>query len=88
VFDKPVGAIIGPLQVPNQTIVAKIVDRQAADMSKFPQERDVIVLQLKGKKANDRLSLLQDSVLTDLIRRGKVKKHQAVIDRLIAQYRS
>lgn len=87
-FDKPVGAIIGPLAIPNQTIVAKIVDRQSADMSKFPQERDAIVLQLKAKRANDRLSLLQDSVLTDLIRRGKVKKHQAVIDRLIAQYRS
>jgi len=87
-FDKPVGAIIGPLSVPNQTIVAKIVGRQGVDMSKFPQERDAIVLQLKSKKANDRVSLLQDSVLSDLIRRGKVKKHQAVIDRLIAQYRS
>jgi hypothetical protein len=36
----------------------------------------------------DQQNLLQDSILTDLIRRGKVKKHQAVIDRLIAQYRS
>jgi peptidyl-prolyl cis-trans isomerase D len=87
-FDKPVGAILGPLPIPNQTIVAKVIDRQSADMSKFPQERDTIVLQLKAKRANDRLSLLQDSVLTELIRRGKVKKHQAVIDRLIAQYRS
>jgi len=87
-FEKPVGAIIGPITASNQTIVAKVVDRQNADISKFQQERDTIVLQLKGKKANERLSLLQDSVLTDLIRRGKVKKHQAVIDRLIAQNRS
>jgi hypothetical protein len=87
-FEKPIGAIIGPLSVPSQTIIAKVVDRQSADMSKFPAERDSIVLQLKAKRANDRLSLLQDSVLTDLIRRGKVKKHQPVIDRLIAQYRS
>jgi shikimate kinase len=87
-FDKPAGSIIGPLTVTNQTIVAKIVDRQDIDMSKLAQARDNIVLQLKGKKATDRQLLLQDSVLTDLIRRGKVKKHQAVIDRLIAQYRS
>ncbi len=57
-------------------------------MSKFPQERDSIVTQLKGKKSADRQSLLQDSILTDLIQHGKVKKHQAVIDRLVAQYRS
>jgi peptidyl-prolyl cis-trans isomerase D len=87
-FDKPVGAIIGPITVTNQTVVAKIVGRQDIDMSKLAQGRDAIVLQLKSKKAADRQLLLQDSVLTDLIRRGKVKKHQAVIDRLIAQYRS
>jgi peptidyl-prolyl cis-trans isomerase D len=87
-FEKPLGAIIGPLTVGTQTIVAKVVDRQNIDMAKLAQERDGIVLQLKGQKATDRLNLLQDSVLTDLIRRGKVKKHQAVIDRLIAQYRS
>jgi len=86
-FDKPVGAIIGPLTVTNQTIVAKIVDRQGIDMSKLAQDRDNVVLQLKSRKASDRQLLLQDSILTDLIRRGKVKKHQAVIDRLIAQYR-
>ena len=61
---------------------------QDADMSKFPQERDSIVTQLKGKKSVDRRSLLQDSILTDLLQHGKVKKHQAVIDRLVAQYRS
>ena len=88
VFEKPVGTVFGPLTAANQTIVGKIVDRQPVDMSKFAQERDQIVLQLKSKKAADRQSLLQDSVLTDLIQRGKVKKHQQVIDRLIGQYRS
>ena len=57
-------------------------------MSKLPQQREDIVLQLKSKKAADRQSLFQDSILSDLIQRGKVKKHQQVIDRLIAQYRS
>jgi peptidyl-prolyl cis-trans isomerase D len=87
-FNKPVGSVFGPLPASNQTIVGKIAGRQDADMSKFPQDRDGIVTQLKGKKAVDRRSLFQDSVLTDLLKRGKVKKHQAVIDRLVAQYRS
>lgn len=84
--DKPVGSIIGPLDTGNLTLIGKIVDRQNADMSKFPQERDQMVTQLKGQKAQQLVQLFQDSVLTTLIRDGKVKKHQDVINRLIAQY--
>lgn len=87
-FDQPDGSVFGPMNAAGQTIVGKVTGHQGADMSKFPQERDSIVTQLKSKKAVDRQNLLQDSILTDLIRSGKVKKHQAVIDRLIAQYRS
>src|ERR1700722_17845835 len=58
-FNKPVGFVFGPLSAANQTIVGKVIDRQDADMSKFPQERDGIVTQLKGKKALDRQNLLQ-----------------------------
>jgi peptidyl-prolyl cis-trans isomerase D len=86
-FGKPVGTTFGPLPASGQTIVGKVADRQDADMSKFAQERDTIIEQLKGKKKTDRLGLLQDSILADLIQRGKVKKHQAVIDRLVSQYR-
>ena len=87
-FSKPDGTVFGPLSAANQTIVGKVTGHQVADMSKFPQERATIVEQLKGKEAVDRESLLQDSVLTDLIRRGKVKRHDAVIQRLIAQYKN
>jgi len=88
VFDKPVGSIFGPIPTGSQSVVGKLTERQDADMAKFAQERPGIIEQLKGKKKADRVSLLRDSILTDLIRSGKVKKHQAVIDRLIAQYRS
>jgi peptidyl-prolyl cis-trans isomerase D len=88
VFGKPEGSVFGPMNAGGQTIVGKVSGRQAPDMAKFAQDRDAIVTQLKSKQAVDRQNLLQDSILTDLIQRGKVKKHQAVIDRLIAQYRS
>jgi len=87
-FHKPVGTVFGPLPVGGQTVVGKVAGYQDADMSKLAQQHDQIVEQLKGKKEADRISLLEDSILTDLIKHGKVKKHQAVIDRLIAQYRS
>jgi hypothetical protein len=87
-FSKPVGTVFGPMAAPGLTIVGKITGHQEADMAGFAAARDGIIEQLKGKKKADRLALLQDSILSDLIQRGKVKKHQQVIDRLVAQYRS
>jgi peptidyl-prolyl cis-trans isomerase D len=87
-FNKPVGTVFGPLQAANQIIVGEVAGRQDADMTQFAQQRDTIIEELKGKEKADRVNLLKDSILTDLIRTGKVKKHQAVIDRLVAQYRS
>jgi peptidyl-prolyl cis-trans isomerase D len=75
-FHKPVGTVFGPLAAGAITVVGKVAGYQDADLSKLAQQHDKIIEQLK------------DSILTDLIKRGKVKKHQAVIDRLIAQYRS
>jgi len=86
-FKKPVGTIFGPIPANNQTIVGKVTGHQDADMAQFAQEKDKIIEQLKGAKKADRLGLLQDSILTDLIQHGKVKRHEAVIQRLIAQYR-
>jgi len=87
-FDLPVGSVFGPVDVGNQTIVGKIVDRQAGNVALLAQQRDQIVLELKSKKAQDRQSLFQDSILNQLIKSGKVKKHQDVIDRLVARYKS
>jgi peptidyl-prolyl cis-trans isomerase D len=86
-FDKPVGTVVGPLGAGGGTLLGKIVDRQPADLSKLAQERDTIVTQLKSQKAQQRSMLFQDSVLTTLIRQGKVKKHQDTISRLIARYK-
>ncbi len=86
-FDKPAGFIIGPLNVGGQTIVAKILERQPADMNKLAQEREAIVTQAKTQRAGQRQMLLQDSVLNYLIQKGKVKKHQDTINRMMARYR-
>ena len=87
-FEKPVGTILGPINMGSQTVVAKITEKQTADMSKLPAERDAIVLALKGKKTAERQVLLRDSILSRLIEQGKVKMHRDVINRLIARYRS
>ncbi len=58
-FDKPVGTIFGPLPAANMTMVGKVAGHQDADMSKFAQQRDSIIEQLKGKKKADRVGPAQ-----------------------------
>ena len=87
-FDKPVGTVIGPLNVGTQTVLVKIVDRSVADLSKMGQERETIVKQLKDKKSREHFELLRDSVVSYLSQKGKVKIHQDVMERLQARYRS
>jgi peptidyl-prolyl cis-trans isomerase D len=87
-FDKPDGALIGPVSISGQTIFGKVVERQAADPAKFAEQRQTIVGQLKAQKAQEAAPLLQDSILTRLIQDGTVRKHQTVINKLIARYRS
>jgi hypothetical protein len=87
-FTKPVGAVMGPIPASGQMIVAKSISRTPPDMAGFAAERDNIVLQLKQQKAKERQELFYDSVLTSLVREGKVKKHNETIKRLLASYRS
>ena len=87
-FDKPVGTVIGPLNVQTQTVLVKIVERSTADLSKMGQERETIVTQLKRKKSNERAELLRDSVVNYLSQKGKVKIHQTVLEQLQARYRT
>jgi peptidyl-prolyl cis-trans isomerase D len=86
-FTKPVGTVLGPLNIVGQQVVAKIIEKQAADASLLAGQRDDIVLGLKRKKGNERRDLFQDSILARLLKEGKVKKHEDTIKRLLAAYR-
>jgi peptidyl-prolyl cis-trans isomerase D len=87
-FEKPAGAVIGPLNVIGQQVIAKTVEKIPADTAAFAAERDKLVLQLKQKKSAQSKDLFQDSILARLIREGKVKKHEDTIKRMMAAYRS
>ena len=87
-FNQPVGTVVGPLNVVNQEVVAKTLEKIPVDMSKFAADRSQIILDLKRKKAQERQELFYDSIVANLIREGKVKKHNDVIKRLVASYRA
>jgi peptidyl-prolyl cis-trans isomerase D len=86
-FDKPDGAIFGPLPVPDGQVVGKVVSRLPADMSQFEAQRAGLRDELKGKKARERAELFEAGLREQLIKEGKVKIYQDVVNRLVATYR-
>ncbi len=85
-FTQAPGSIVGPVSVANQAIVARIVERIPADMSKLASQRDRIVQQIKGHKQQEQMELFEDSVKSQLEKEGKIKVYTDVINRLVASY--
>lgn len=81
------GEIFGPVAVEDKRFVCKIVEQIPADMRQLAAERDEIVQSLKSQKARERNELFEQSLRDRLITEGKVKIHQDVINRLVANYR-
>jgi peptidyl-prolyl cis-trans isomerase D len=87
-FSSPDGTILGPVLMPDATVVAKVVEHIPADMSKFAEERPTIRDQIKSQKAGDRDTLFREGLKDRLIKEGKIKLHQDAINKLIAGYRN
>lgn len=87
-FEKPVGAVVGPFQASGQTVVCKVIEHIDADMSQFNEDqRRQITEELRRQRAQQRRELLQESILAELVQKGKVKIYQRNIERLISLYR-
>lgn len=86
-FNSPPGSVIGPILMPDGTVIAKVVEHVPADMSKLPAERATIRDQIKSQKAGDRDTLFRAGLKQKLIDEGKVKIHQDAINKIIANFR-
>lgn len=86
-FTKPAGTVIGAVNVGSQTVVAKLLDKQAPDPAKLAQDRPAIITQIKGKKTDERDKLFQDSILNRLTEEHKIKIHKDVINRIVQSFR-
>ncbi len=88
-FSLPDGAVFGPVGTSQGgSVVAKVIEHVPADMSQLAQSRTTIRDEIKSQRARDRNTLFENGVREALRREGKLKYHQDVIDRLVAQYRS
>jgi peptidyl-prolyl cis-trans isomerase D len=85
-FERPDGSVIGPVNTPDATVVARVVQRVPAGMEKFAAERGTLREEIKKRKSQDRNTLFGEGLRQMLIQQGKIKMHEAVIKRLIASY--
>jgi peptidyl-prolyl cis-trans isomerase D len=87
-FTKPVGTILGPMVIQARNIVAKVVEKKPADLSRLAAEHDMLVANLRHNKAQSRDDLLRDSILAKLTAEGKVKINRDAIKKFTASFRS
>jgi peptidyl-prolyl cis-trans isomerase D len=87
-FGKPDGSLLGPIAMPDGTVVVKVLEHVSADMSKLPAQRAELRDQIKRQRAADRVQLFDAGVRDALIKDGKIKVHQDVVTRLINNYKS
>jgi len=86
-FSRPDGSVFGPFGASDgTTVVAKVVAHIPADMSKLPEQRAIVRDEIKSQRAKDRNSLFESGVKDALTKSGKIKIHQDVFNRLLANY--
>jgi len=87
-FGDAVGTVLNPIPMGDSTVVAKVVQRVDADMSKLPEQRGQIVESLKGEKARERNTIFEAGLISELERQGVVKLHPEVVQRIVASFHS
>ena len=87
-FSLPDGAVFGPLGTPQGSVVAKVIAHVPADMSQLAEKRTSIRDEIKSQRARDRNTLFETGVREALRKQGKLKYHEDVIKRLVAQFRT
>ena len=86
-FAKPEGTIFGPVLVPAGRVIVKVISHSPADIAELETLGPSIRDELKSKKARERNMLFEDGLREGLIKEGKIKIHQQVVDRVIASYK-
>jgi peptidyl-prolyl cis-trans isomerase D len=83
-FTQPVGTVLKAVEMGGQVFLVKVTGKVEADLGKLAAERSQVVLSLKQRKARERDDLFKDGIMTQMIKEGKIKMHQDVIQRIVA----
>jgi peptidyl-prolyl cis-trans isomerase D len=86
-FTKPDGSLLGPLGIADGRVVIRVLSHSPADMSQLAAQRDALRDEILSRKERDRGVLFEAGVRERLIKEGKIRIHQDVVNRLTASYR-
>jgi peptidyl-prolyl cis-trans isomerase D len=86
-FSKPVGTVVGPVNVQGREVIYKVTERQPVDLQAFATEREAAINEVKQQKGRTQYQLLLDSVMAQARADGKIKIHQDTVKRLAASFR-
>lgn len=86
VYGQPAGTVFGPFSVSNGTVVGKLLQHVPVDMTKLAADRNSIRDEIKNQRARDRAILFEEGLRERLTKEGKIKVHQDVLQRLVADF--
>jgi hypothetical protein len=81
-FSKPVGSVLGPVNIMNRDVVYKVSAKTEPDMAAFTAEKESIRNTIRQQKATERWSLFMDSVTAKLTAEGKLKVNHDLVLKL------
>ena len=85
-FNRPDGSVLGPIGMPDGTAIIRVTAHIPADPAKLAEQRDSIADTVRRQKQSDRSAIFEEGIRDALIKSGKIKIHQPVVQRLIARY--
>ncbi len=85
-FSRPNGTLLGPLNIVDGMVVAKVVERVPADPSKLAEERAGLIDELKNDRGRDRNAIFEAGVRDRLVKEKKLRIYPDVISRLVSDY--
>src|SRR5262249_16664763 len=86
-FTKPTGEVLGPTMISARNVVAKVAEKTPADLTALPVEHDAILQEIKKRKADQRATMLMDSIVAKLADEGKVVINRKNLQAVVAGFR-
>ena len=86
-FQRGPGAVLPPVRIGDQLVLARVVEIQKADVSQLANERANLLSELKARKARMRRELFEDGLVNELTKEGKIKRYPEAIQRIANSFR-
>jgi len=87
-FSKKPGEAAGPFNLPNGTYFIQVVEKNEADLSQMPAQREQLLTAVKSRVSSDRRDLFIEGLVDRLTKDKLIKIHDDNIKRLLSSYGS